>query len=174
MNIREKLRGAMRRIAGVSVGEAVARATGLWASRETSTGRRTAAMPTLLNTFGFSRTGAAHSQVLLPKPTPANLRRFAETPVARRAINTIKDRIAGMRWRLQPRRGRALEHVELRDLFRDRLLFRFSLRYCLFLLCCRFPHCWRCRRFSKYNDFRFEQAHLLRLRLGFCDRRFIE
>jgi phage portal protein BeeE len=68
-------------------------------------------MPTLLNTFGFSRTGAAHSQVLLPKPTPANLRRFAETPVARRAINTIKDRIAGMRWRVQPRRGRALEQI---------------------------------------------------------------
>jgi phage portal protein BeeE len=39
----------------------------------------------------------------LPKPTPANLRRFAETPVARKAINTIKDRVAGMRWRVQPR-----------------------------------------------------------------------
>ncbi|HEV8383932.1 MAG TPA: phage portal protein [Candidatus Acidoferrales bacterium] len=37
----------------------------------------------------------------LPKPTPANLRRFAETPVARKAINCIKDRIAGMRWRIQ-------------------------------------------------------------------------
>ena len=37
----------------------------------------------------------------LPKPTPANLRRFSETPVARKAINTIKDRIAGMRWRIQ-------------------------------------------------------------------------
>lgn len=37
----------------------------------------------------------------LPKPTPANLRRFAETPVARKAINTIKDQIAGMCWRVQ-------------------------------------------------------------------------
>lgn len=37
----------------------------------------------------------------LPKPTPVNLRRFAETPVARKAINSIKDRIAGMRWRIQ-------------------------------------------------------------------------
>ena len=37
----------------------------------------------------------------LPKPTPANLRRFAERPVPRKAINTIKDRIAGMRWRIQ-------------------------------------------------------------------------
>jgi len=33
---------------------------------------------------------------VLPKPTAANLRRFAETPVARRAINCIKDRIACM------------------------------------------------------------------------------
>ena len=39
----------------------------------------------------------------LPKPTPANLRRFSETPVARKALNTIKDRIAGMRWRIQPK-----------------------------------------------------------------------
>jgi phage portal protein BeeE len=37
----------------------------------------------------------------LPKPTPAALRRFSETPVARKAINTIKDRIAGMQWRIQ-------------------------------------------------------------------------
>ncbi len=37
----------------------------------------------------------------LPKPTPANLRKFAETPVGRKAINTIKDRIAGMRWCVQ-------------------------------------------------------------------------
>lgn len=39
----------------------------------------------------------------LPKPTPYLLRRFSETPVARKAINTIKDRIAGMRWRVQPK-----------------------------------------------------------------------
>ena len=39
----------------------------------------------------------------MPKPTPMNLRRFSETPVARRAINTIKDHIAGMRWRVQPK-----------------------------------------------------------------------
>jgi hypothetical protein len=34
-----------------------------------------------------------------------NLRRFSETPVARRAINTIKDHIAGMRWRVQSKPG---------------------------------------------------------------------
>ena len=42
---------------------------------------------------GARRTSAPHN--LVPKPTPANLRRFAETPVARRAINVIKDRIVG-------------------------------------------------------------------------------
>lgn len=41
-----------------------------------------------------------------PKPTPFLLRRFSETPVARKAINTIKDRIACMRWRVQLRGDR--------------------------------------------------------------------
>lgn len=45
----------------------------------------------------------------LPKPTPFNLRRFAETPVARKAINTIKDRIAGMGWRIQPKEDAAAD-----------------------------------------------------------------
>ena len=40
-----------------------------------------------------------------------NLRRFAETPLARKAINTVKDRVAGMRWRIQPRHGRKLEDL---------------------------------------------------------------
>jgi HK97 family phage portal protein len=47
----------------------------------------------------------------MPKPTPYNLRRFSEIPIARRAINCIKDRIAGMRWRVQPRQGYALEAI---------------------------------------------------------------
>jgi phage portal protein BeeE len=38
---------------------------------------------------------------VIPKPTAMNLRRFAETPVARRAINVIKDRIACMGWRIE-------------------------------------------------------------------------
>lgn len=41
----------------------------------------------------------------LPKPTPFLLRRFSETPVPRKAINSIKDRIAAMRWRVQPKGG---------------------------------------------------------------------
>ena len=90
MNIRESLRGLMGRIAGVRAPEK----------------RRTQPLPSILSTYS-PRTDA------LPKPTPANLRRFAETPVARKAINTIKDRIAGMHWRVQPRKGRAVEEVEL-------------------------------------------------------------
>jgi hypothetical protein len=45
------------------------------------------------------------SGAALPKPTPVNLRRFAETPVVRRAINVIKDRIAAMDWQVRVRRG---------------------------------------------------------------------
>ena len=58
------------------------------------------------------RTGVSALHSAVPKPTPANLRRFAETPVARRAINVIKDRIAGMRWRIQARSGRSLEQIQ--------------------------------------------------------------
>src|SRR5882724_9536188 len=89
MNIKQKLRGAMRRIAEVSLaGGAEGK-------------RRTVPLPSILNTYG-PRPDA------YPKPSPANLRRFSETPVARKAINTIKDSIAGMRLRIQPRPGRGL------------------------------------------------------------------
>src|SRR2546426_12776686 len=96
MNITEKLRGAMRRIAEVSLG-----------ARGVERKRRSVPWPSILNTYG-PRPDA------YPKPSPANLRRFSETPVARKAINTIKDRIAGMRWRVQPRSGRGT--VEAPDL----------------------------------------------------------
>ena len=93
MKITEKLRGAVRRLGGVRL-----------ASGSSAEKRRTSALPSILNTYG-SRTS------IMPKPTPYNLRRFAEIPVARRAINTIKDRIAGMKWRIQPGRGRSLEQL---------------------------------------------------------------
>jgi phage portal protein BeeE len=93
MNITSKIRGALRRVAEVS----------LFAGKSNEK-RRTVALPSILNTYG-PRTDA------MPKPTVSNLRRFSETPVARKAINSIKDRIAGMRWRVQPRRGRALEQL---------------------------------------------------------------
>ena len=60
--------------------------------------RKTLALPAILGPLQFPGK-------LLPKPTPANLRRFAETPVVRRAINVIKDRIAAMDWQVRVRRG---------------------------------------------------------------------
>jgi hypothetical protein len=109
MNIRERVRGALRRVGEVSLREWVS--TNLLAGRD---GRQTAGAGSNLAPFsspGFSRAGGTAAHNLVPKPTPANLRRFAETPVARRAINAIKDRIVGMRWRIQPRRGRSLEQI---------------------------------------------------------------
>ncbi len=109
MNIREKVRGAMRRVGEVSLREWLS--TNLFAGRD---GRRTMGAGSNLAPFSspsFSRTGVSAPHNLVLKPTPANLRRFAETPVARRAINVIKDRIVGMRWRIQPRRGRALDQI---------------------------------------------------------------
>lgn len=117
MNIRERFRGAMRRVGDLSLRELLP--TSLFAGRD---GRRTAGAGSNLAPFsspGFSRAGAPSTSAqarsaphnLVPKPTPANLRRFAETPVARRAINVIKDRIVGMRWRIQPRKGRVLEQI---------------------------------------------------------------
>ncbi len=51
----------------------------------------------------------------LPKPTPANLRRFAETPLVRRSINVIKDRIAAMDWQVRVRRGVRAQDVAYAD-----------------------------------------------------------
>ncbi len=106
MNILEKVRDAVR---GLSLRE-------LFSARMFAGqgGRRTlgaGANLSPLSSAGFSRAGASTAQNFVPKPTAANLRRFAETPVARRAINVIKDRIVGMRWRIQPRRGRVLEQI---------------------------------------------------------------
>jgi len=39
------------------------------------------------------------------KPTPWNLRAFANTPYARRAINTIKNPIAQLEWEVVPKKG---------------------------------------------------------------------
>jgi HK97 family phage portal protein len=60
--------------------------------------RKTLALPAMLSPLIWP---ARH----LPKPTPINLRRFAETPIVRRAINIIKDRIAAMDWQIRLRRG---------------------------------------------------------------------
>ena len=66
--------------------------------------RRNSGLPSIFNSYG-PLTEA------MPKPTQYNLRRFSELPIARRAINWIKDRIAGMRWRVRPRQGYAMEAI---------------------------------------------------------------
>jgi HK97 family phage portal protein len=71
---------------------------------EAEAARKTLALPAILSPVQFP---GKH----LPKPTPMNLRRFAETPVVRRAINVIKDRIAAMDWQVRVRRGVSPEDV---------------------------------------------------------------
>jgi phage portal protein BeeE len=71
--------------------------------RETAQ-RKTLALPSVLSPCVFPARA-------LPKPTPANLRRFAETPVVRRAINLIKDRVASMDWQVRLKRDQDAERV---------------------------------------------------------------
>jgi phage portal protein BeeE len=65
--------------------------------------RKTVMLPSILSPLSQGRAG----QNATPKPTPLNLRKFAETPIARRAINVVKDRIASMDWSIRLRRGYA-------------------------------------------------------------------
>ena len=95
MKITEAVRGAWRRVAGVSSAAAV---------QGMERKRRTSGVPSIFNSYGPLAEA-------MPKATPYNLRRFSETPIARRAINCIKDRIAGMRWRIQPRQGYSPEEI---------------------------------------------------------------
>ncbi len=66
--------------------------------------RRTLALPSVLAPCALPARA-------LPKPTPANLRKFAETPVVRRAINLIKDRVAAMDWQVRLKRHHDPEKV---------------------------------------------------------------
>jgi HK97 family phage portal protein len=59
-------------------------------------------LPSILSPYNVA---GRNAQSALPKPTPANLRKFAETPVVRRAINVVKDKIASMDWQVRVRRG---------------------------------------------------------------------
>ena len=70
--------------------------------------RRTLGLPSILTPYGM---GYGSGLQGIPKPTQANLRRFAETPVVRRAINVIKDRIVAMDWQVRVRRGAVAEDV---------------------------------------------------------------
>ena len=95
MKLSEQLRELWRH----AIGRALPPAATLAASAaDGEAGRKTLALPSILTPVQFPGR-------LLPKPTPANLRRFGETPVVRRGINVIKDRIAAMDWQVRVRRG---------------------------------------------------------------------
>jgi HK97 family phage portal protein len=94
---------------GAAVKEMWKRAAGMEASGMQATGENVGERKTTVTPLGMSSIFAPFRttgvQNALPKPTAANLRRFAETPVARRAINCIKDQIACMDWQIEVRRG---------------------------------------------------------------------
>ena len=89
---------------GTAVKQMWEHVAGVESAAEDEGQRKTTATPLGLSSI-FAPFRATGVQTALPKPTAANLRRFAETPVARRAINCIKDRIACMDWRIEPRQG---------------------------------------------------------------------
>jgi HK97 family phage portal protein len=91
MGITATIKQTWHRLAGV---ESAAEAANTGA-------RKTALLPSILSPLRYG----AGNQPALAKPSPANLRRFAETPVARRAVNLVKDRIASMDWQVRVRRG---------------------------------------------------------------------
>jgi HK97 family phage portal protein len=88
---------------GEAVRAAWQRLTGVEAKTAQVEGpRKTFALPSILTPYNM---GGRAVLGVGPKPTAANLRRFAETPVARRAINIVKDKIASMDWQIRVRRG---------------------------------------------------------------------
>ena len=102
MGIQTKVRDVWQRLAGVESA----------AGDATQGARKTAMLPAILGPYNPAGRGGQNA---LPKPSPANLRRFAEAPVVRRAINVVKDRIASMDWQIKVRRGYANVTVEDAD-----------------------------------------------------------
>ena len=92
MGVRMRLKDVWQRLAGVEAA----------AGDATMGERKTAMLPSILSPYNPAGRGGQSS---LPKPTAANLRKFAETPVVRRAINVVKDKIASMDWQVRVRRG---------------------------------------------------------------------
>ena len=87
MSVKDSIRNAWKRLGGVE-----ARSMG-----EPALQRKTVALPSILSPY-------PSAQRVLPKPTPENLRKFAETPLVRRAINLIKDRVASLDWQVRLKR----------------------------------------------------------------------
>jgi HK97 family phage portal protein len=93
------VKDALQRLAGIEAA----------AGDATKGDRKTTMLPAVFSPY--NRVGRP-GQSALPKPTAANLRKFAETPVVRRAINVVKDKIASMDWQVRVRRGYAGMAVE--------------------------------------------------------------
>jgi len=88
------------------------REAGIETSEVRTAKRKTLALPSILTPY------RAPSNAL-PKPTPVNLRRFAETPLVRRAINVLKDRISSLDWQVRLKRGfSASEVADVRERMR--------------------------------------------------------
>ena len=104
MRVGEQLKEIWRQATGNGAIRAGERTRPMDVAAEREAARKTLALPAILSPAHFP---GRH----LPKPTPANLRRFAETPLVRRAINVIKDRIAAMDWQVRLRRGVKPEDV---------------------------------------------------------------
>ena len=102
MGLAERVKDAWQALSGI---EAQARDERGRFTKEEPT-RKTAQLPSIMSPY------PRVNQLLAPKPTAANLRRFAEMPVARRAINLVKDRIASMDWQIRIRRGYDPSQVE--------------------------------------------------------------
>lgn len=94
MSVKDSIRSAWKRLGGVDARNA----------SETAIQRKTVALPSIFSPY-------PSAQRALPKPTPANLRKFAETPLVRRAINLIKDRIASLDWQIKLKRDYTPEKV---------------------------------------------------------------
>jgi HK97 family phage portal protein len=100
MTIPSTVKNIWQRLTGVHAAAAEGDAT--------TGARRTAMLPAILAPYNGPRT----AQSAMPKPTPANLRRFAETPVVRRAINVVKDKVASMDWQVRVRRGYSIDQID--------------------------------------------------------------
>ncbi|MBV8629821.1 MAG: phage portal protein [Silvibacterium sp.] len=94
VSVKESIRSAWRRLSGIEVRTAA----------DLPVQRKTVALPSIFGPY-------PSAQRALPKPTPANLRKFAETPVVRRAINLIKDRVASLDWQIRLKRDWKTEKV---------------------------------------------------------------
>src|ERR1700749_4351836 len=102
MGVRTMVKEVWQRLAGVEAA----------AGDATIGERKTAMLPAILSPYNPAGRGGQNA---LPKPTAANLRKFAETPVVRRAINVVKDKIASMDWQVRVRRGYSDGMVEDAD-----------------------------------------------------------